>query len=91
MTAPHVSFDLARQDAGLSQHDLWVRYFALGGMTPARPCGSSTVSGHHPFIDSHAPVAARRNSPLGELRAERDGHRLRIACVLLLHPPPARL
>ncbi len=35
MTLPHGSFDLARQSAGLSQHDLWIRYFALGGMTPA--------------------------------------------------------
>jgi len=32
---PTGSLDLARQDAGLSQHELWIRYFALGGMTPA--------------------------------------------------------
>ena len=32
---PQGSLDLARQGAGLSQHDLWIRYFALGGMTPA--------------------------------------------------------
>lgn len=36
MTTPaHDSLDLARKDAGLTQHDLWVRYFALGGSTPA--------------------------------------------------------
>jgi hypothetical protein len=35
MTPPPGSLDLARQDAGLSQHDLWIRYFALGGMAPA--------------------------------------------------------
>jgi hypothetical protein len=35
MTTPHDSLDLARQDAGLTQHELWVRYFGLGGMTPA--------------------------------------------------------
>lgn len=29
------SLDLARQEAGLTQHQLWVRYFALGGMAPA--------------------------------------------------------
>lgn len=29
------SLDAARQDAGLSQHELWMRYFALGGMAPA--------------------------------------------------------
>jgi hypothetical protein len=36
MTTPrHDALDLARQDAGLTQHELWVRYFGLGGMTPA--------------------------------------------------------
>ena len=35
MTSRPESLDLARQDAGLSQYDLWVRYFALGGMTPS--------------------------------------------------------
>lgn len=34
-TPPHDALDLARQDAGLTHHDLWVRYFGLGGMTPA--------------------------------------------------------
>lgn len=35
MTPARGSLDLARQDAGLTQHQLWFRYFALGGMTPA--------------------------------------------------------
>lgn len=36
MTTPaHDALNLARQDADLTQHDLWIRYFALGGMTPA--------------------------------------------------------
>lgn len=34
-TPPRDELNLARQDAGLSQHELWVRYFALGGMTAA--------------------------------------------------------
>lgn len=35
MTIPSSgSLDNARQGAGLTQHELWVRYFALGGMTP---------------------------------------------------------
>lgn len=34
MTRSPDALDRARQDAGLSQHDLWVRYFALGGMAP---------------------------------------------------------
>jgi len=29
------ALDLARQDAGLSLGQLWLRYFALGGMNPA--------------------------------------------------------
>jgi len=32
---PADSLDRARQDAGLSQAQLWMRYFGLGGMTPA--------------------------------------------------------
>ena len=33
--ARHDSLDEARRDAGLTQHQLWLRYFALGGMVPA--------------------------------------------------------
>lgn len=29
------ALDRARQDAGLSKGQLWLRYFGLGGMTPA--------------------------------------------------------
>lgn len=32
---PSDRLDRARQDAGLSQAQLWMRYFGLGGMTPA--------------------------------------------------------
>ena len=35
MTPRPGSLNVARLDAGLTQHDLWVRYFALGGMAPA--------------------------------------------------------
>ncbi len=31
----HDALDQARQEAGLSQGQLWLRYFALGGMSPA--------------------------------------------------------
>lgn len=34
-TPPHDSLNLARQDAGLTEHQLWIRYFALGGMAAA--------------------------------------------------------
>ena len=32
---PSDALDRARQDAGLSKGQLWLRYFGLGGMTPA--------------------------------------------------------
>ena len=32
---PIDALDRARKDAGLSQGQLWLRYFGLGGMTPA--------------------------------------------------------
>ncbi len=36
ISSPRSDFlDVARQDAGLTQYELWLRYFALGGMTPA--------------------------------------------------------
>ena len=35
MTTPDDSLDRARQDADLSQDELWIRYFGLGGMAPA--------------------------------------------------------
>lgn len=34
-SGPLDALDIARKDAGLSHHELWVRYFALGGMAPA--------------------------------------------------------
>ena len=30
---PHDTLERARQECGLSRYDLWLRYFALGGMT----------------------------------------------------------
>ncbi len=32
---PSDSLNVARQDAGLTKGELWLRYFGLGGMTPA--------------------------------------------------------
>ena len=34
-TPPHAVLEAARRQAGMSLHDLWIAYFALGGM--ARP------------------------------------------------------
>lgn len=35
MSTPSSELDDARKDADLSQVELWLRYFGLGGMTPA--------------------------------------------------------
>ena len=35
MTESNQTLDRARRDAGLSHDDLWLRYFALGGMRTA--------------------------------------------------------
>ena len=35
MMVPSAELDLARKQADLSQLELWLRYFGLGGMTPA--------------------------------------------------------
>lgn len=35
MKSPSTVFDDARKEADLSQVELWLRYFGLGGMTPA--------------------------------------------------------
>ncbi len=56
---PADGLDLARQDAGLTQLELWLRYFGLGGMTPALEveailCGAlAATEGDHDVI-AHA-------------------------------------
>lgn len=66
-TRPHDSLDLARREAGLTQHDLWARYFALGGMSPALELeavcyGAMTASG-----PDHDRIAHALNERLTEL------------------------
>lgn len=53
------TLDLARQDAALSHADLWLRYFALGGMTPpleveAMLLGAMTATTHDRDLLTHA-------------------------------------
>ena len=53
------SLDNARRDAGLSQDDLWLRYFGLGGMTPSLELdavvqGALVASDHDHDIVVHA-------------------------------------
>lgn len=56
---PADALDLARQDAGLTQLDLWLRYFGLGDMTPALEVEAilfgalTTTEGDHDVI-AHA-------------------------------------
>lgn len=68
MTAPpHDWLDRARQSAGLTQHELWVRYFGLGGMTPALEleavCVGAMVSTDH----DHDRIAHALNERFTEL------------------------
>ena len=64
---PHGSLDLARQDAGLSQHELWVRYFALGGMTPALELEAVCHGAIIPTAVDHDRIAHALNERFTEL------------------------
>lgn len=68
MTATHNCLDLARQDAGLTQHELWVRYFGLGGMAAALEleavCHGAMVAGDSDY-DRIAHALNERFTELG--------------------------
>lgn len=56
---PSAALDDARQDAGLSRAELWVRYFELGGMAmpsevEAYLCGLVVPSAHDHEVLVHA-------------------------------------
>ena len=56
---PADSLDRYRLDAGLSQGDLWMRYFELGGMNNALEleailCGALRPSAHDREVIAHA-------------------------------------
>lgn len=59
--------DRARQDAGLSQDELWVRYFELGGMSTAVELEAFLYGALQPSVHDHDIVAHALNERFVEL------------------------
>jgi hypothetical protein len=59
--------DRARQDAGLSHEELWVRYFELGGMSTAVELEAFLYGALHPSVHNHDIVAHALNERFVEL------------------------
>ena len=66
-TQPHDFLDQARQDAGLSQHELWLRYFGLGGMTPAMELEAICLGAMVPSESDRDRIAHALNERFTEL------------------------
>jgi hypothetical protein len=59
--------DLARQDASLTHDDLWLRYFALGGMRPAFEIEAILYGALIPTSHDHDLIAVALNERFSEL------------------------
>ncbi len=59
--------DRARQDAGLSHGDLWMRYFELGGMSTALQLEGFLYGALRPTANDHDVVAHAINERFVEL------------------------
>ncbi|MHB1534914.1 MAG: hypothetical protein ACYC1D_09970 [Acidimicrobiales bacterium] len=59
--------DQARQDAGLSHGELWLRYFELGGMSTALQVEAFLYGALHPSTHDHDLVAHALNERFVEL------------------------
>jgi hypothetical protein len=59
--------DRARQDAGLSHEELWVRYFELGGMSTAIELEAILYGALQPSVHDHDIVAHAINERFVEL------------------------
>jgi hypothetical protein len=57
----------ARQDAGLSQKDLWFRYFGLGGMSTALQLEAFLYGALEPTVHDHDLIAHALNERFVEL------------------------
>lgn len=64
---PDDSFDQARQDAGLSPSQLWMRYFSLGGMTGAMELEAMCFGAMLPTGADHDRIAHALNERFTEL------------------------
>ena len=67
--APRLSdeLDRARQDAGLSHGELWMRYFELGGMSTALQLEAFAYGALRPSAHDHDVIAQALNERFSEL------------------------
>lgn len=66
-SALSVVFDQARQDAGLSHGELWLRYFELGGMSTADQIEAIFYGALLPTFHDHDVIAHALNERFVEL------------------------
>ena len=59
--------DQARLDAGLSQFELWLRYFALGGMSASTELEAYLAGALQPSVLEHDLIVAALNERFTEL------------------------
>jgi hypothetical protein len=68
MTEPTTDvLDRSRQDAGLSHDELWLRYFALGGMSSALQLEAYLYGALQPTSHDHDVIAHALNERFVEL------------------------
>ena len=65
------NFDAARRDVGLSQDELWVRYFALGGSAMPTEFEAYVVGALEPAQGDHDMLVHALNERSMELGSER--------------------
>jgi hypothetical protein len=63
------TLDIARRDAGLSHDELWLRYFALGGMRSAFELEAILYAALTPTDRDHDLIAVALNERFSELGA----------------------
>ena len=61
------ALDLARQEAGLSHEELWLRYFELGGMSTALQLEAFLYGALTPEVHDHDLIAHALNERFVEL------------------------
>ena len=61
------ALDQARREAGLTQGELWLRYFGLGGMTPALEVEAILYGALSPTDHDHDVVVHALNERFTEL------------------------
>jgi hypothetical protein len=64
---PVDSLDSARRDAGLTQSQLWLRYFGLGGMSPELEVEAIVYGALEPTVPDRNRIAHALNERFSEL------------------------